>query len=63
MSFKSYVKKILGTLKHNHMCKSNRHTINIMSFAITAMLLANKVIAFCCGTKVYIDRYNRQAEK
>lgn len=63
MAFKSCVKKISGTLKHSHTHKVTRHIINTMLFAISAVALANKVMALYHGTKVYADRYNCQGKK
>lgn len=57
------MKKILRTLKHSHTCKGTRHIINTMSFAVSAMALASKVLALYPGTKGYADGYSCQGEK
>lgn len=51
MVFESCAKKTSGTLKHSHMRKGTSHIINTMSFAISAMALANKVMALYHGTR------------
>lgn len=50
-------------LKHSHTCKGARHIINTMSFAVSAMALANKVLALHPGRKGYAERYSCQGEK
>lgn len=50
-------------LKHRNTHKGAIHMINTMSFAISAMSLASKVMTLYHGTKVYADRYSCQGEK